>query len=145
MDMDEVNTRIKCLRFMRDMGDELREKLADLFQSVSTPRAVPAGGVFIRENEHINDKGYILLDGALLIQKYGSPNVQCEAPQLIGEVMQFNPAGVRTATCAGAVPSLILRFTWDQFWSRATIVLTETELSNVKDALTAHAFENRAM
>ena len=144
MDLDEVNARIKRLRFMQHFDDELQEKLADLFQSVSTPRAAPAGGVFIRENERINDKGYILLDGALLIRKEGYPDVVCAAPQLIGEVMQFNPAGVRTATCAGAVDGLILRFTWEQFWSRAATVLTETELASVKDALTAQATENRA-
>lgn len=142
MDMDEVSAQIKSLPFMQGMDDGLREKLSDLFQSVSTPRSIPVGGVFIREHEHINDKGYILLEGALRIRKEGFPDVTCAAPQLIGEIMQFNPAGVRTATCAGAVDSLVLRFLWDEFWSRAAAVLTQAELAQVKDAIAAQAWQH---
>lgn len=142
MDMDDVRARIKGLRMMRDVDHDLQDKLADLFQAVSVPRSVPAGGIFIHEHENVDNKGYILLKGALLVRRDGHPDVTCPAPELIGEAMQFNPAGVRTATCAGAVDSVALRFMWDEFWSRAEIVFTPLELTKVKEALAAQAWEH---
>jgi hypothetical protein len=142
MDMDDVRTKIKSLRIMRGLDDGLQEKLVDLFQSISAPRVVPAGGVFIHEREHVDNKGYILLQGVVLVRKEGFPDVTCKAPELIGEIMQFNPAGVRTATCAGAVESIVLRFMWDEFWTRAKSALTPEEMAHVKESLETQAWEH---
>ncbi|NUM53242.1 MAG: hypothetical protein HUU46_06335 [Candidatus Hydrogenedentes bacterium] len=142
MDMDEVRTKIKGLRIMHGLDDALQEKLTDLLQSISAPRVVPAGGVFIHEHEHVDNKGYILLEGRVLVRKEGFPDVVCKAPELIGEIMQFNPAGVRTATCAGAVESIVLRFMWDEFWTRAEKILSEEELKQVKETLETQAWEH---
>lgn len=142
MDMDEVRVKIRGLRIMKGLDDPLVEKLIDLFQSISAPRVVPAGGVFIHEREHVDNKGYILLKGVVLIRKTGFPDVTCKAPELIGEIMQFNPAGVRTATCAGAVESIVLRFKWDEFWEKAEQILSADELAKVKETLETQAWEH---
>lgn len=142
MDMDEVRTKIGSLRIMRGLDDALKDKLTDLLQSISVPRVVPAGGVFIHEREHVDNKGYILLQGAVLVRKEGFPDITCKAPELIGEIMQFNPAGVRTATCAGAVESIVLRFMWDEFWTRAEQALTPGEIARLKETLETQAWEH---
>ena len=142
MDMDDVRAKIKSLRIMKGLDDALAEKLTDLIQSISAPRVVPAGGVFIHEREHVDNKGYILLQGAVLVRKEGFPDITCKAPELIGEIMQFNPAGVRTATCAGAVESIVLRFMWDEFWKQAEVRLAPAELSHLKEKLENQAWEH---
>ncbi|MCC6795623.1 MAG: hypothetical protein IT366_10935 [Candidatus Hydrogenedentes bacterium] len=142
MDMDEVRIKIRDLRIMRGLDDPLVEKLTDLLQSISAPRVVPAGGVFIHEREHVDNKGYILLQGAVLVRKTGFPDITCKAPELIGEIMQFNPAGVRTATCAGAVESIVLRFMWDEFWQKAEQILSADELAKLKEKLETQAWEH---
>lgn len=142
MDIDEVRAKIGGLRIMHGLGHDLQEKLVDLFQSISAPRAVPAGGVFIHEREHVDNKGYILLQGAVLVRKEGFPDVKCKPPELIGEIMQFNPAGVRTATCIGAIDSVVLRFKWDDFWDRAEKDLTADELARVRETLEEQAWEH---
>jgi hypothetical protein len=142
VDIDDVAAKIKSLRIMRGLDEGLKEKLTEIFQSVSVPRVVPAGGVFIHEREHVDNKGYILLQGAVLVRKDGFPDVTCKAPELIGEIMQFNPAGVRTATCAGAVESIVLRFMWDDFWTRAETALTPGEMDHVKETLETQAWEH---
>jgi len=142
VDMDEVRTKIGSLRIMRGLDDALKDKLTDLLQSISVPRVVPAGGVFIHEREHVDNKGYILLQGAVLVRKEGFPDITCKAPELIGEIMQFNPAGVRTATCAGAVESIVLRFMWDEFWTRAEQALTPGEIARLKETLETQAWEH---
>ena len=142
MDMDEVRIKIRDLRIMKGLDDPLVEKLTDLLQSISAPRVVPAGGVFIHEREHVDNKGYILLQGAVLVRKTGFPDITCKAPELIGEIMQFNPAGVRTATCAGAVESIVLRFMWDEFWQKAEQILSADELAKLKEKLETQAWEH---
>ena len=142
MDMDEIRAKIKSLRIMHGSDDGLQDKLVDLLQSISVPRVVPAGGVFIHEREHVDNKGYILLQGAVLVRKEGHPDLTCKAPELIGEIMQFNPAGVRTATCAGAVESIVLRFMWDEFWTRAESALAPEEMALVKESLETQAWEH---
>ena len=142
MDMDEVRIKIRDLRIMKGLDDPLVEKLTDLLQSISAPRVVPAGCVVIHEREHVDNKGYILLQGAVLVRKTGFPDITCKAPELIGEIMQFNPAGVRTATCAGAVESIVLRFMWDEFWQKAEQILSADELAKLKEKLETQAWEH---
>jgi len=142
MDMDEVRAKLLSLRIMKGMSPELSEKVADLLQSISVPRVVPAGGVFIHQGEHVDNKGYILLQGAVLVRKEGFPDVTCKAPELIGEIMQFNPAGVRTATCAGAVESVVLRFLWDEFWQKCEASFSPEDNAHIRETLESQAWEH---
>ena len=142
MDIDEVRAKIKGLRFMHHLTDALQEKVVDLIQRSSVPRSIPVGGVFIHQGEHVDNKGYILLQGAVVVRKEGFPDVVCKAPELIGEIMQFNPAGTRTATCAGAVESVVLRFLWDEFWKDAEATLSAAEVGKLREALENEAWEH---
>lgn len=142
MDMDEVRDRIKSLRIMQGLSDPIRERLTDLLQSIAVPRTVRAGAVFIHQNEHVDNKGYILLQGAVLVRKEGFPDVICKAPELVGEIMQFNPAGLRTATCAGATECVVLRFTWDEFWTKAEQEFSPVEMEQLRDVLETQAWEH---
>ncbi|MDZ4859865.1 MAG: hypothetical protein SGI88_12880 [Candidatus Hydrogenedentes bacterium] len=142
MDMDEVREKILSLRIMTDLEPELREKITDIFQAISVARVVPAGGVFIHQWEHVDNKGYILMQGAVLVRKEGFPDVTCKAPELVGEIMQFNPAGVRTATCAGAMESVVLRFMWDEFWQKAEAALKPDEIVKLREVLESQAWEH---
>lgn len=142
MEVEEVRESILKLRFLSGLESELCEKLADILQRISAPRHLPIGAVFIREGEHTDNKGYILLTGAALIRKEGFADIRCKAPELLGEIMQFNPAQTRTATVAGAAESIVLRFVWDDFWREAETDLTEGERGIVRDALETQAWEH---
>ena len=142
MDMDEVREKILGLRIMNDLDEEFQGKLADIFQEISAPRSVPVGGIFIHQGEHVDNKGYILVSGAVLVKKEGFPDLVCKAPELVGEIMQFNPAGIRTATCAGAKESVVLRFQWDDFWKKAEERFTTDEIEKLRDVLESQAWEH---
>ena len=142
MQSAQVRDNVRKLRFMPDLPADLREKIADILLRISEPRSLPAAAVFIHEDEHVDNKGYILVEGAVAIQRSEHPDMACDAPELIGEMQQFNPAQTRTATVAASMPSTVLRFQWDEFWSAAKQELTSEEVETVRKTLEMHAWEH---
>src|SRR3972149_4304507 len=142
METAQVRENIRKLRFMPDLPVDLREKLIDILLRISAPRSLPTATVFIREGEHIDERGYILLEGAVLVEKTEHPDMTCEAPELIGEMQQFNPSHTRTASVTTSMPSTVLRFQWDEFWNAVRQELTPQEVDTVRETLEIHAWEH---
>ncbi len=142
MDSDQVRENIRKLRFMPDLSVDLREKFIDILLRISALRSLPKGTDFIHEEEHIDNKGYILLEGAILVRKAEHQDMKCDAPELIGEMQQFNPTHTRTATLITSMPSTVLRFQWDEFWNAAKQELTPPEVDTVRQTLETHAWEH---
>jgi CRP-like cAMP-binding protein len=135
MASDEIRQSILALEFMRGLPADLRARLAELLEKISDVKKVPEGGTWIREGEHGPNKGYVLLKGEVEVRKSDSPDIDCQAPQLLGEMMQFTPAHLRTATVVAATDCVVLRFLWDDFWAETGRVLSESEFDVVKEAL----------
>jgi len=142
METTMVRTNLNNLRFMPNLTADLREKLIDILLRISTQRSVPNGTDFIHEEEHIDNKGYILLDGAILVRKLEHQDIKCVAPELIGEMQQFNPSQTRTATLTTSMPSTMLRFQWDEFWAATQQDLTPPEVESVRKTLETYAWEH---
>ena len=120
----------------------LREKTADLLVDISVPRSVPKGGTWLHEGEHSENKGYILVKGAVAIQKASAPDLRCEAPELLGEAMQFSTTGLRTATVATIEDCIVLRFMWEEFWAAVEDEFSFAEQTTLKEAIKDLAWEH---
>jgi len=142
MEYAQIRINIGKLRFMSDLPVDLREKLAHILVLSSVLQSIPAGTDFIREDDDIDDKGYILLEGTIFVRKFGQLTVHCDPPQLMGEMQQFNPARTRTATLTTSTQCAVLCFEWDEFWNAAKDELTEPEIETVRQTLKAHAWEH---
>ena len=142
MKPEKILERIQALAFMRELAPALPPRVAGAFVEVSEQRKVSEGGTWIREHEHSEDKGYILLRGKVAITRSEAPDVVCEAPELLGEMMQFNPMHERTATVAAADECLVLRFFWDTFWTKLGETLSEDEVQQVRTALESQAWDH---
>lgn len=142
MDSSQVHQVILKLRFMGDLDLELCDLVADIFVKISEQRSVPAGGIFIHEHEHADDRGFVLLSGQILVQKSGAPDSTCKAPEILGEIQQFNPTHLRTATVSGAVPCVVLRFKWSDFWNTVNQDLHPPQIEELRKALEMHAWEH---
>jgi CRP-like cAMP-binding protein len=142
MTIDEVREAIGRIRIMPMLSEPLREKLVDIFQRICQPRSMPPGRTFIHEGEHVDDKGYILVQGEVLVHKENFPDVTCGSPELIGEIQQFNPTGLRTATVSGATEGIILRFIWADFWRELEKDCDTEEIAAVREALERQAWEH---
>ncbi len=98
-----------------DLPPDLREKTAHVLLAIGDLRKAAAGDTWIREGEHSENKGYVLLKGTVAIIRDEQPRAECDAPALLGEMMQFNPREHRLATITALTKCTVLRFSWDVF------------------------------
>lgn len=142
MDIEEVRDAVLNLRFAKALPHDLRNKVAAIVVNVSELRKIDKGQVWIREHEHGADKGYVLVKGNVTIQKAESPLVECGAPELLGEMMQFSPAHERTATVVAGSDCVVLRFFWDEFWKRVAESLPPEEVQTIRTGLEEQAWSH---
>jgi hypothetical protein len=98
MDMDKVRELILKVPVIESLPGDLGIKVTDVIVDIGVVRRVAEGQVMTRENKHGKNRGFVLLKGIIGIQKAEVPYTKCRPPELLGEVMQFNPKGMRTAT-----------------------------------------------
>jgi len=142
MNPDDIHEAICKMNFLHGLPKELKDKVARILQNISALRRIAMGSDWLREGEHSENKGYILLEGAVSIRKEDSPGHTEEAPQLLGEIMQFNPQQLRTATVVATESCVVMRFKWDEFWTRVEESVSKDELDKVKTALEGFAWEH---
>ena len=142
MDSSEVDSVLREMKFMQRLPEGLRGNVAVILQEVSELRSVPEGAAWVREGEQTQNKGYILVKGAVAIQKTGAPEHLESAPELLGEIMQFNPVQLRTATVVATEDCVVMRFFWDDFWAKIKDSLSEGDEETVKAAIESFAWEH---
>ncbi len=142
MTVEELRNPVHNLKLMEELTEDLRNKLGLVLLKISEMRRVPKGASWLREKEHTPNKGYILVKGSAVVRKGDAPEIACQAPQLFGEMMQFNPTGVRTATVVTSEPCVVLRFLWDDFWAATEKELTPEENEQVRSVLQSLAWEH---
>lgn len=142
MDPNEVHRVLREMKFMRELPGELRDKVASILQEISESRKVPLGKTWIREGEKSESKGYILVKGSVAIRKADTQQHLEDAPELLGEVMQFNPAHARTASVVATEECAVLCFDWDGFWAKTQETLSAGDQKKVKAAVESFAWEH---
>jgi len=124
-----------------DLPDELRESAARILLTIGELRNVGSGDTWIREGEQTENKGYVLLRGTVAIIRDEHPQAECEAPALLGEMMQFNPQEHRLATITALTRCTVLRFTWDEFWRAVKEQFDEVEFATLRKLVEQYAWD----
>ena len=144
MELRDYRDAFLKLGFMAELTHQLRQDTVEVLIQVGKLRSVPKGGLWIREGEHTTNKGYVLLQGTVCIQKSGHPDIECEAPELLGEMMQFNPAHSRTATIKAMTDCIVMRFIWDDFWDASKQYFSSSDQEELKNAVESCAWSHFA-
>ena len=142
MDNEQIRTLVLQVPFITSLSEDLREKLADIILNIGVVRRVAQGQIMTRESGQGKNRGFILLDGVIGVQKAEAPYSKCRPPELLGELMQFNPKGMRTATLTAREECVVLRFQWNEFWNELMTNLSETEVAKIRQALEDRAWEH---
>jgi len=144
MDSRQVIERIERLRVLEDLPSPLRSDVAAIFERISALRSVPAGGLWIREHDKAENKGFILLQGTAIVRKTGSPDLEIEAPELLGETMQFTETQERTATVTATSDCAVMRFMWDDFWREVESTFDPVDQERIRSAVSELAWRHLA-
>lgn len=142
MDMEKVRELILKVPVIQSLHGDLNQKVTDVIIEIGDVRRVAAGQVMTRENKHGKNRGFVLLKGVIHIEKADAPPSKCGPPELLGEVMQFNPKGMRTATLTAHDECWVIRFQWNEFWNTLMSNFSETEVAAVRETLEERAWEH---
>ncbi|HOE65938.1 MAG TPA: cyclic nucleotide-binding domain-containing protein [Candidatus Hydrogenedentes bacterium] len=123
------------LSLLQRIPGDARERVATLLHRVSTPIAVPDGEILLLQGNVGGDMGFVLLRGAVEIDREGTSPIAVSAPALLGEMLQFNPSAQRTATVRVAGDAECLRFPWQDFYAQARRDLSEAEQDMLMDSM----------
>lgn len=133
---------LRNLRFMHQLGPAAREKVIAAFEIVGQPESMNPGASLFREGERDTDRGYVLLDGEVRITKSSAPELTVAAPELLGEMVQYNPKSERTATVESATAIQVLSFQWSAFNDELVRTCSPEETDEIQKAFQDYAWEH---
>ena len=138
----DIHEAILRVPIVAEFAHPVRETLSTLLQEISEARRLRKGHRMTREGSRGRNRGFILLSGSVRIQKSDVPDSKARAPELLGEVMQFNPKRMRIATVIAHEDCLVLRFMWDDFWDAVVRYFNAEEQATVRGQLERRAWEH---
>ena len=135
MTSDETKAAILQFKCLRTLPGDLRHQVAGILEKVAEQRRVPKASVWFHEHEQSKNMGYLLIAGQVKIEKADTPEIVCQAPELLGEMMQFNPMHERTATVSALDDCVVMQFPWEAFWAEIQENCTEADQKKIRSAL----------
>lgn len=133
---------LRNLRFMQQLGPAARDKAIAAFEAVSEAESMNPGVCLFQEGERDTDRGYVLLDGEVRIVKSTAPELTVAAPELLGEMVQYNPKAERTATVESATAIQVLSFRWSAFNDALVRTCSPEETDEIQKAFQDYAWEH---
>lgn len=126
---------IRGLPLFSRIPEDTRVRLAEILRRVSKPVSYRDGDALISQRALGGQDGFVLLQGEVRVEKEGAEPIVLRAPALLGEMLQFNPRGQRTATVRAQGNAVALRFAWQEFYAQAKQALSEREQDALLEAI----------
>ncbi len=115
------------LSFLDGMPDEMKAKIVEAFGAVGEPIDLGSGEDLMHEGHLGFEAGYVLLKGAVQIEKEGNVLADVPAPALLGEMSQFKSGDTRTATVTAKGELSALAFDWGELYERLKQTLSDEQ------------------
>lgn len=142
MDKEQRRSEMSKLELLDALSGDLRHQVVNTLLEISEYERFAKNAILFTEGDQGSDVGYILLKGDILVRKTHAPEVLCQAPELLGEMKQFNPNRQRTATVEAVTELLVMRFSWHDFNDAIEQILSDTDQEAVIQALESCAWQH---
>ncbi len=129
--------KIENVPLLANFQPALRKQLSDILCDIAKVRVLKKGEQLYAEGAIDDNTGAIIVDGALTVAFGTNKPVFVQAPELVGEMQQFNKYGTRTATVCAKDPTTVLEFAWHDFVAR---VQDRPEIGHADQLLIRTAF-----
>ena len=135
MEAEQAESKIVQLPLLQPLDAAVRANVAKVFLDVSDMFLYPEGEVLIHGGYLSFDTGFVLLDGAAVLEGGKSDGVELSGPALLGEMAQFRAADVRSATVRSKAGAVALQFYWSDLYTRAKECMSGDALASFQDAI----------
>lgn len=142
MDLNQTRATILALPLIEDLPESMRLRGIMLILGVGEAITTENGEVLIQEGSPDMDDAYALLDGAVSIEIEGRNGMIVGAPDILGELIHFNPVPRRAATVRAIGEAELIHFAWSTFQLTAKSIFKESEMDSLRQAIEATAWRH---
>ena len=115
--MNDVEKReiLSKIPLIKLLDPDLAEAMSLIIVKIGTERIMDTDEVLYSEGDNDRNTGAVLLDGSMRVSKVDANEINVSAPNLLGEMRQYELTYVRTATVTAAEKCVVLEFEWNDF------------------------------
>lgn len=136
--LTDYKSKIVQIPLFQLLDEPIRRHLADILVSQATARVLEPGEVLYEKGAEDPATGAVLVEGTLSVTGEDDGAIDIAAPELVGEMQQFDPYGRRTATLAAKDAATVLEFAWHDF---VLAILEDAEISREDQTKIKEAFQ----
>lgn len=135
METVEILDTLMNLPLLSSLPDDARGRTAKLIHTVSKLVTHSDGEALLRKESLGAGTGFVLVQGKVRVKKDDSDDIELAAPALLGEMQQFNPRALRSASVFSSGCTTALTFTWQALYDRVKEDLSMSEQMALMDSI----------
>ncbi len=141
MTIAQYRDRIAEIPMVHALDAPVRERVSEVLFALSTASMLKPGDVVYKKGSEDNNTGAVLLEGELVVRGDNDHVFEVTAPNLIGEMLQLNKYGQRTATVSAKGDAVLLEFPWHNFVKTLLedTTITQSDRATIKETFSAYA------
>lgn len=122
----------------------MRNRACMIFLWIGQSASFSAGNAIFIQGDEDENSGCVLVRGEVDVICGQEDSIPVIAPDVLGEMQQFEPTGQRTATVQAVSDVETLLFSWHDFVAYAGMLFTTDEQIILKDAVRKVASRRKA-
>lgn len=138
MDSHAQLQKVLEIPMIQALPEDLREVVSKLLLDSSRETVLAPEEVLYTKGTEDANTGALLVKGSIEVDKGGESRIVVQAPDLLGEMQQYNPTGRRSATVRATEESLVLEFSWHDFVVLAMDTLSKEEQIALRETISKH-------
>lgn len=143
MDLSDFSAQVGAIPMLQSLPEEIRRSVIFMLLKVASRTDLGKGDILYLKGAEDRNTGALLVEGEMHVETDDGDPLLVVAPELLGEMQQFNEFGQRVATVKAATDAIVLEFSWNDFVATAIgpDSLTRSQQLLLKDAFTGIAGE----
>jgi CRP-like cAMP-binding protein len=141
MDLHTMRQRLSAVPVLQTLPSDIHMRACIALWWRGELRELTEGEVLYMQEDTDANTGCVLLEGTVAITRDNRDPIDVKAPEILGELMQFDEEAARTATVMATEPSVVLTFSWHDFVILCGQLLDRDDQVLLKQRLTEMAYK----
>ena len=138
MGLSQYKERVASIPMLQGLDDRNAEVTCAVFLEISKEKTLVDGDTLFEKGSEDANTGALLVEGTVAVEAGGDRSIELEAPDILGEMQQFEPTAMRVATVKAIGPCTILEFSWHEFVNVVMELLPKERQLGLREAITEY-------
>ena len=114
-DPSEYHDVVSGIPMLQELDAKTRDEVSDMLLAATKAYTLDEGDALYEQGAEDENTGAILVEGSMSVETGSGDPIIVRAPELLGEMLQMEATGQRTATVTAKTKSVVLEFGWHDF------------------------------